>query len=227
MHAELRAAGEPVARKRVARLMRAAGLVARWRRRTVRTTDARHREPVAPDHVQRRFAPAQIAACNRVWVSDITYVPTREGWLYLAVVLDLASRRVVGWALGPSLETPLALAALEMALAQRRPPAGLVHHSDRGAQYAAAAYRARLAAAGVVASMSRAGECWDNAVAESFFATLELELIAGHDWPTRTAAAQAITRYVLLWYNPHRRHSALGYRSPMAYEQHLARRPAA
>lgn len=221
VHAELRAAGERVARKRVARLMQADGLAATRKRRRVRTTDSRHAAPIAPNRLARRFAPTQVAGPNRVWVSDITYVPTREGWLYLAVVLDLASRRIVGWAMRPTLETPLAVAALQMALTERRPASGLVHHSDRGVQYAAAPYQALLAAHGLVPSMSRRGDCWDNAVAESFFATLEFELLAQHHWATRAAAQRAIFAYVATWYNPRRRHSTLGYRSPAEYERHL------
>lgn len=221
VHAELRMAGERVARKRVARLMRLDGLAATRKRRRVRTTDSAHTAPIAPNRLARQFAPAQVAGPNRVWVSDITYVPTREGWLYLAIVLDLASRRVVGWAMRPTLETPLALAALQMALTERRPAPGLVHHSDRGVQYAAAPYQALLAAHGLVPSMSRRGNCWDNAVAESFFATLEFELLAHQRWPTRAAAQRAIFAYVATWYNPRRRHSTLGYRSPAEYERHL------
>ena len=222
VQAELRAAGERVARKRVARLMREDGLVAtRKRRRPPRPTDAVPSAPVAPNRLARQFAPAQVPGVNRVWVSDITYVPTGEGWLYLAVVLDLASRRVVGWAMRPTLETPLALAALQMALTERRPAPGLLHHSDRGAQYVASAYQAQLAAHALVPSLSRRGECWDNAVAESFFATLELELIAHHRWATRAEAQRAIFRYLATWYNPRRRHSTLGYLSPAEYERRL------
>ena len=220
VHAELRATGERVAKKRVARLMREDGLAAtRKRRRPPPTTDSAPGAPVAPNRLARQFAPT--ATPNRVWVSDITYVPTREGWLYLAVVLDLASRRVVGWAMRPTLETPLVLAALQMALTERRPAPGLLHHSDRGVQYASASYQALLAARGLVPSMSRRGDCWDNAVAESFFATLELELIAQRSWATRVEAERAIFRYVATWYNPHRRHSSLGYRSPAEYERRL------
>jgi transposase InsO family protein len=221
VHAELRAAGERVARKRVARLMRADGLAATRKRRRVRTTDSGHAAPIAPNRLARRFAPTQVAGPNRVWVSDITYVPTGEGWLYLAIVLDLASRRVVGWAMRPTLETPLALAALQMALTERRPAPGLVHHSDRGVQYAAAPYQALLATHGLVPSMSRRGDCWDNAVAESFFATLEFELLAQHRLVTRAEAQRAIFAYVATWYNPRRRHSTLGYRSPAEYERAL------
>ena len=228
VHAELRTKGEPVARKRVARLMREDGLVGRRPRRRVRTTDSQHAQPVAPNVLQRRFRVDQVPGLDRVWVSDLTYVPTREGWLFLAVVLELASRRVVGWAMRETLDADLALAALRMALADRRPTPGLLHHSDRGSQYACGEYRTLLAAHGIVASMSKRGDCWDNAVAESFFATLETELILEADWPTRDAARQAIFAYIETWYNRERRHSSLGYRSPVEYERDvLARRHAA
>ena len=220
VHEELRARGECVARKRVARLMREEGLRARVRRRFVRTTDAAHAYPLAPNVLARRFAVTSASPLNRVWVSDLTYVPTREGWLFLAVVLDLASRRVVGWAMRETLETDVALAALRMALDARRPAPGLVHHSDRGVQYASTAYRALLDAHGAIVSMSRRGDCWDNAVAESFFATLEHELLARHTWLTRAAARSGIFQYIETWYNPKRRHSTLQYRSPVQHEQH-------
>ena len=159
VHAELRAQGTRVAKKRVARLMRADGLTARQRRRRVCTTDARHPDPVAPNRLARRFGVATVPGPNCVWVADMTYVPTREGWLFLAVVLDLASRRVVGWAMRHTLTRELPLAALRMALADRRPAPGLLHHSDRGSQYASGDYRARLGAHGITASMSGAGDC--------------------------------------------------------------------
>ena len=231
VHRDLRAEGLRVGKKRVARLMRDHAMAGEApRRRPVVTTDSRHGEPIAPNVVARRFA---VSACdangvrvaaplNRVWVSDFTYVPTDEGWLYLAVVLDLGSRRVVGWAMRERMDAELALAALRMAVAGRRPAPGLIHHSDRGVQYACGAHRALLAAHGVTASMSRPGNCWDNAVAESFFATLERELIARHRWPTREAARRAIFRYIETWYNRHRRHSTLGYVSPAEYERQLA-----
>jgi putative transposase len=222
VHRALRGQGVRVGKKRVARLMREEGLVARPpRRRGVATTDSSHAHPIAPNLLGRQFDVNGVRALNTVWVGDITYVPTREGWLYLAVVLDLASRRVVGWAMRETLEADLALAALRMALATRRPAPGLIHHSDRGVQYACGEYRALLAAHGAVASMSRRGDCWDNAVAESFFATLELELIDRSDWPTRDVARRAIFRYIEAWYNPHRRHSTLDYVSPSAYERQL------
>jgi transposase InsO family protein len=228
---DLRAEGLRVGQKRVARLMRAHALAGGApRRRGVATTDSRHDEPVAPNVVARRFAVTQFdangvrvaAPLDRVWVSDLTYVPTDEGWLYLAVVLDLGSRRVVGWAMREGMDAALVLAALRMAVETRRPAPGLIHHSDRGVQYASGEYRAQLAAHAMTASMSRTGNCWDNAVAESFFATLERELIDRHRWPTRAAARRAIFRYIETWYNPHRRHSALDYRSPAEYERALA-----
>jgi transposase InsO family protein len=222
VHRDLRAEGLRVGKKRVARLMRAEGLVGQRRKAgRVRTTDSTHPHPIAPNRLERRFDVHGMPGLDRVWVSDLTYVPTAEGWLYLAVVLDLASRRVVGWAMRPSLEGGLARSALEMALTARRPAPGLLHHSDRGVQYACADYRALLTAHGIEASMSRKGDCWDNAVAESFFATLELELIARHRWVTRAAARQAIFHYIETWYNPRRRHSTLGYVSPAAYERQL------
>jgi transposase InsO family protein len=218
VHRDLRDKGLHVGKKRVARLMRQQGLVGRVRRRSVRTTDSTHPDPVAPNLLGRQFDVQGIGARDRIWVSDITYVPTREGWLFLATVLDLASRRVVGWAMRETLEVDLALSALRMALGTRRPAPGLLHHSDRGTQYAAAEYRALLAAHGMIASMSRKGDCWDNAVAESFFATLELELIVKSEWRTRDAARRAIFRYIETWYNRERLHSTLGYRSPAQYE---------
>jgi transposase InsO family protein len=221
VHVELRTQGVPVAKKRVARLMREAGLVGRRPRRRVRTTDSAHAHPVAPNVLNRQFGVDQVTGLDQVWVSDLTYVPTREGWLYLAIVLELASRRVVGWAMRETLDADLALAALRMALADRRPAPGLLHHSDRGSQYACGAYRTLLAAHGVQASMSKKGDCWDNAVAESFFATLETEVIMEADWPTRAAARQAIFAYIETWYNRERRHSSLGYRSPVQYEREV------
>lgn len=218
IHGELVAQGERVGKKRIARLMQEDGLVGRRPRRFVRTTQARAGDPVAPNRLERQFAVDQIPGPDRVWVSDITYVPTREGWVFLAIVLDLASRRVVGWAVDETLAAELALAALEMAVQQRCPAPGLLHHSDRGSQYTSADYRALLTAHGIDASMSRKGDCWDNAVAESFFATLETELILDADWATRAAARTAIAEFIEGWYNRERRHSSLGYRSPVEYE---------
>jgi putative transposase len=221
VHRELRDDGIGVGRKRIARLMRADGLVGRApRRRRILTTDSGHDDPIAPNLLDRQFDVNGVRL-NRVWVSDITYVPTREGWLYLAAVVDLGSRRCVGWAMRDTLDAGLAVSALEMAIATRRPEPGLLHHSDRGSQYACADYRAVLAAHGMIASMSRKGNCWDNAVAESFFATLELELILHARWATRDEARRAIFRYIETWYNRERRHSTLDYVSPAAYEERL------
>lgn len=227
VHAELQAQGRRVAKKRVARLMRADGLVARRPARRVRTTDSAHPYPVAPNHLDRRFAVSDIGGVDRVWASDITYIPTEQGWLYLAVVLDLGSRRVIGWAMRTTLEEGLVLDALRMALATRRPPPGLLQHSDRGSQYAGGAYQALLAAHGITGSMSHKGDCWDNAVVESFFATLEHELLADARFPSREAARRAIFAFIEVWYNRERRHSSLGYVSPAAYEAQLNARPQA
>jgi transposase InsO family protein len=221
VHQELKATGLAVAQKRVARLMREDGLVARRCRKVVRTTDSAHAEPVAPNLLGRRFAVADHPGPDRAWCGDLTYIPTREGWLYLAVLLDLATRRVVGWATGATLATALPLAALQQALRTRQPAAGLLHHTDRGAQYASQEYRAVLAAHGVQQSMSRRGDCWDNAVAESFFSTLEHELLATADFRTRPEAHRAVAAFIETWYNAERRHSTLGYVSPVQYEQLL------
>ena len=224
IHAELQARGIKCGRNRVARLMREDGLCGSHRRsRRTTTTHSVHNEPVATNVLARRFDPADLRERDRVWVADITYVPTAEGWLYLAVVLDLASRRVVGWAAADHLGHGLAVAALEQAVARRRPLPGLLHHSDRGIQYACPAYQAVLRQHGMVGSMSRVGDCWDNAVAESFFATLKTELVGAAQWPTRAAARRALAAYIDCWYNHQRRHAALGYRSPVEYERELAR----
>jgi transposase InsO family protein len=217
VHQELRALGLRCGRKRVARLMRGAGLKARSARRYRVTTQSVHRAPVAPNRLARQFDVRTIAGPDRVWAADLTYLPTQEGWLYLAVVLDLASRRVVGWALRTRLDQELALSALRMALQHRRARGGL-HHSDRGVQYASAAYRQLLTAAGFTASMSRLGNCWDNAVVESFFATLSKELLIDGDFASRAAASRAVFEFIEIWYNRQRRHSTLGYRTPAEYE---------
>lgn len=227
VHAALRATGERCGRKRVARLMREAGLRVKVRRRfRPTTTDSRHPHRVAENVLARRFGVTEIEARNRVWAGDITYVPTREGWLYLAVILELASRRVVGWSMGRTLEASLAMAALQMALDARGAGSGLVHHSDRAVQYAALDYQRLLARHQIVPSMSRRANCYDNAVVESFFATLEWELIDKSDWHTRDEARLAIFDYIEYWYNPKRRHSSLGYLSPAEYEQQLLRQAA-
>ena len=221
VHAELTAHGQRHGAKRIARLMRADGLRAKARRRFRVTTNSQHAHPIAPNVLARQFAVAPAGAPNRVWVGDITYLPTRAGWLYLAIVLDLASRRVIGWAMRHTLEGALTCEALTMALTRRRPGPGVLHHTDRGSQYAADDYRALLTAHGMACSMSRVGDCWDNAVAESFFATLKRELADDADWLTRDEARTAVFEYIEVWYNRQRRHSSLGYRSPVAYELHL------
>ena len=158
-------------------------------------------------------------APDAVWVTDITYIPTGEGWLYLAVILDLYSRGIVGWAMSERITRQLTLDALGMALARRRPPPGLLHHSDRGSQYASGDYQTALGRQGIVGSMSRRGDCWDNAVAESFFATLKVELVHDGLWPTRAAARTALFDYIEVFYNQQRRHSSLGFLSPLAFER--------
>jgi transposase InsO family protein len=221
---ELRDQGIVCGRHRVARLMRANEWRGVCRRRfRVPTTQSDHREPVAPNVLDRRFAPATIAKRDEVWAADITYLGTAEGWLYLAVVMDLGSRRILGWCADATLDQSLALRALEPALRLRRPAFGLVHHSDRGVQYACAAYQALLQQHGITCSMSRRGNCWDNAVVESFFATLKTELSSRSWWPTRAAAKEALRRWIDTWYNCQRRHGSLGMRSPLQYERDLAR----
>jgi putative transposase len=216
VHAELQADGFRAGRHRIARLMRCAGIVAVRRARHVRTTDSTHKQPIARNLLKRDFA---VDAPNRAWATDITYVRTWEGWVYLAVVIDLFSRRVVGWAADDHMRAQLPLEALAMALRSRHIDGELVHHSDRGSQYASDDYRAVLRARGIACSMSRRGNCWDNAVAESFFATLKTELIDRVNWATRSAAIGAIEEYIRDFYNRDRRHSYLGYLTPAEFEQ--------
>jgi len=226
IHRELRRHNCWVARKRVARLMQAQGLrgcrTKRWRC----TTDSAHNLPVAANVLNRQF---DVAAPNQTWVTDITYIWTHEGWLYLAVVLDLFARRVVGWGLATHMRTELVADALEMALGRRCPPAALIHHSDRGSQYASEAYQKLLSDSQIVVSMSRRGNCWDNAVAESFFATIKGELIDRQSWPTKRMVREAVPEYLEVFYNAHRLHSSLGYRTPNDYEKEFllnaAKRP--
>jgi len=214
----LRAQGTRCARKRVARLLRAAGLVGCYRRRRARTTVAEPAHTPAPNLVARDFsAPSR----DRLWIGDSTYVATAEGWLYLAILADGYSRRVVGWAMADHLRAELATDALVMALGRRRPAAGLVHHTDRGGQYTAMAYQSRLAARGITCTMSRAGECLDNAMAERFFSTRKAELVEAHYWPTRAAARLALFAWLEVWYNRQRRHSALASHSPVNFEEQL------
>jgi len=212
---DLREKGIRVSRKRVARLMRERGFVARRRRRFQATTDSKHAFPVAANVLMREF---QVEAPNTAWVTDITYVGTQEGWLYLAVILDLFSRRVVGFAMSDRITRELVLEALRRALVQRPGVRDLIHHSDRGSQYASHDYRRALERAGITCSMSRRGNCWDNAVAESFFGTLKVELLHELPLPTRAQAEEAIAEYIEDFYNVLRRHSSLDYQSPLAFE---------
>jgi putative transposase len=214
IHAELAAQGLPIGRKRVARLMRAVGLQG-VSRRTVRTTVRDETTRPAPDLVDRQFT---TAGPDRLWVADITDVPTWGGFLYLAVVLDAWSRRVIGWAMASHLRTELVLAALDMALAQRR-PTDVIHHSDQGCQYTSLAFGRRCRDAGVRPSMGSVGDAYDNAMCESFFATLECELLDRERFRTQADARLAVFDFIEGWYNPHRRHSALDYLSPMSYER--------
>ena len=211
--------GCPGARHRIARLMRADGLQGRSRRRfRVVTTDSRHDEPIAPNHLANAPVPS---GPDQVWVTDITYIPTDEGWLYVAGVLDLWSRRLIGWAMGDSLDTSLPSAALAMALRQRRPKHALLHHSDRGVQYASRSYRAQLAAHRLHASMSRKGNCYDNATMEAFWSTLKNELVHRTRFVSRDQARLALFDYIEVFYNRVRIHSSLGFKSPLDYESNL------
>lgn len=216
----LRERGQRCGRMRIARLMRQAGLAHRFRRRfrPVSLTDSNHNLPIAPNHLLHQ---PPVSKPDAVWVADITYVPTDEGWLYVAGLLDRCTRRCIGWAFGDTLATTLPLAALDMALQHRRPPAGLVHHSDQGVQYASAAYRHRLAQAGVIPSMSRRGNCYDNAMMESFWSTLKRELVHRFEFATRAEARAAIFEWIEVFYNRERFHSALGYQSPVDFETQL------
>ena len=215
IHAELAEDGVHVARKRVARLMREMGLAGISRRKGTQTTRRDDTARRAPDLVERRF---QADAPDQLWVADITYVPTWAGFLFLAVVVDACSRRVVGWSMANHLRTELVLEALNMALWQRRPDS-VVHHSDQGCQYTSYAFGKRCREMGVVPSMGSVGDCYDNAMAESFFATLECELLDRRKFPTQAEARMAIFEYIEGWYNPHRRHSRLDYRSPVNFER--------
>ena len=216
LHRALRADGIRISEKRVRRLMRSAGIIAEGRRAFRLTTDSAHAWPIAANTLARQFA---IAAPHQQWAADITALPTRAGWCYLAVVLDLGSRRVVGWAIRTSLEVELVLAAMHVALGSR--PAPRLHHSDRGAQYASSMYRALLEQRGIAVSMSRIGNCWDNAPVESFFSSLKAELVSRVRWATPREAEAAVADH-LRFYNHQRLHSALNYRSPSQYEASCA-----
>ncbi len=216
VHAALRRQGRGVSRGRIERLMHRYGIRAIMARpRRVRTTDSRHDLPIAPNLIARDFtAPAP----NRVWLADITYIPTAEGWLYLAAVMDLFSRKIVGWAMRDHMQVELASAALTMAIDQQRPQAGLIHHSDRGVQYASRPYRNALTRAGIAASMSRKANCYDNAPMESFFHTLKTELVHHRDYNTRAEARRDVFAFIEGFYNRTRLHSALGYIAPSEME---------
>jgi putative transposase len=216
IHAELVARGEPCCVNTVARLMRQEGIPAKTKRKFRVTTDSNHDRPVAENVLDRQFEPE---APNQAWTADITYVATGEGWLYLAAVEDLYSRRIVGWSMGSRIDSRLVVDAMEMALAGRRPGGGLVAHSDRGSQYASEHYQGVLARHGIVCSMSRRANCWDNAPMESFFASLKKELTRGEIFATREEARASLFEYIEVFFNRIRRHSSLGYKSPAEYER--------
>jgi putative transposase len=215
---KLRSGGLKVGRFRVRMRMKTLGLEVRAKRRFKVTTDSNHRLPVAPNVLNRDFSPE---AANRVWGTDITYLWTAEGWVYLAIVIDLYSRRVVGWSMDERMTKALVIRALMMAINVRRPSAGLIHHSDRGSQYASDAYQRLLKQHGMICSMSRKGNCWDNAPVESFFGSLKREWTGDRDYRTRREAVSDVREYVAIYYNSKRLHSTLGYRTPIDHEQKL------
>lgn len=223
VHAQLQREGVSGSPNRVGRLMSAEGLCGLRRCRFKATTNSRHGFPVAPNLLARNFT---AAAPDQVWVSDITYLACEEGWEYLATVMDLHSRRIVGWAMQSTLERSLTLRALEMAISQRRPDPGLIHHSDRGVQYACGDYQTALQKQGIVPSMSRKGDCWDNAPKESFFGTLKCELGLHGLRPPREQAHRKVFEYIEVFYNRQRLHSSLGYQTPVAFEMQSAARAA-
>jgi putative transposase len=222
IHVELKDRGMKCSRKRVARLMRVNGITAQYKRRRMRTTDSSHKNPIANNHLNREFTATEP---NTKWAGDITGIETGQGWLYLAVILDLYSRRVIGWSMSAHRDEELVERALSMALMQRHPKAGLLHHTDRGSQYTSQAYQALLTDADIVCSMSRKGNCWDNAPTESFFGTLKRECTHRQNYQTHVQARQSIFDYIETFYNRKRRHSALGYLSPLAYEQQKRKEP--
>jgi len=216
VHAELQARGVRCGRQRVARLMRTAGLQGKGKRKYRVTTMSDPTYPLAANLLERQFG---VNEPNTVWVGDLTYLPTREGWLYLSVLIDLYSRRVVGWAMSERITTALPLAALEMAYKGRRPAPGLVHHTDRGSQYASWSYQRALRRMGAVPSMSRKGDCWDNAVVESFLASLKRELLDGRVLESRAQARLEVFEYIEVFFNRQRRHSTLGFLAPVLFEE--------
>ena len=215
IHAALKKRGEACGLHRVERLMQAAGIRSKMRRKFTRTTNSNHPHPIAPNLLDRQFT---VSAANQVWVSDITYIATDEGWLYLASTLDLYSRMVVGWAMSESMPASLVESALQMAIDRRSPPAGMLHHSDRGVQYAAHAFQGLLEQHGITCSMSRKGNCYDNAVKESFFHTLKTELCDHEHYKTRAEARASVFEFIEVFYNRQRLHSTLGYCSPAEFE---------
>jgi transposase InsO family protein len=219
VHRQLRRDDVCIGRKRVERLMRSDGLRGRIRRRFRTTTDSDHALPVAPNTLNRQFS---IDSPDQVWAGDITYIPTKSGWGYLAVILDLHSRMVVGWALANHMRTELVVCALMAALGSREPAPKLLHHSDRGSQYASQAYRSHLAQHGIEVSMSRRGDCYDNAVVESFFGTLKQELVHHERWADLTQARAAIHDYIEIFYNRQRLHSSLDFRTPFEVDEEAA-----
>jgi putative transposase len=214
--ADLRQANIDCCRETVRRIMNQMGLFSRVKRKFVHTTDSDHGMAVAENLLDRDFTAAVV---NKKWVADITYIPTEQGWLYLAAVMDLYSRRIIGWAMSEHIDSDLVTSALQMAISQRKPQAGLLHHSDRGSQYASDNFQDLLADNGIVCSMSRKGNCWDNACMESFFGSLKAEWVRDKKYSSFTEAKKDIFKYVEIFYNRRRRHASLGYLSPAAYEE--------
>ncbi|WP_372240909.1 IS3 family transposase [Pseudomonas sp. FSL R10-1350] len=212
----LQAQGIEVGLYKIRGLMHSNGLRSAWKRKFVHTTDSKHDLPIAENVLNRQFEPE---AVNKAWVADITYIRTRSGWLYLAVVLDLFSRKVVGWSMAPNMPAELVCSAMQLAIAQRQPPPGLIAHSDRGSQYASASYRALLARNDMQQSMSRKGNCWDNSVMERFFLSLKMERVWRRDYANHAEAIRDITEYIVGFYNNERLHSKLGYLPPTVYER--------
>ena len=215
IHAELKDRQGHCGKKRIARLMRESGIRAKQKKKFKATTDSKHSHPVAPNLLQRNF---EAAMPDQKWLADITYIPTREGWLYLAAILDLHSKIIVGWSMASRMTKSLVLEALEMAVGRRHPGPGLIHHTDRGSQYACGDYQRALRSHGMICSMSRKGDCWDNAPMESWFHTLKTELVNHRDYLTRVQAKADIFEYIEVFYNRSRRHSGLGYMTPAQYE---------
>lgn len=218
----LHAKGMEIGIYKIRRMMRANGLRSAWKRKFVHTTDSKHDLPVAENVLNRQFEPE---AVNTAWVADITYIRTRSGWLYLAVVLDLFSRKIVGWSMAPNMPAELVCSAMQLAVVQRQPPPGLIAHSDRGSQYASASYRALLARNEMQQSMSRKGNCWDNSVMERFFLSLKMERVWRRDYANHAEAIRDITEYIVGFYNNERLHSKLGYLPPTVYERAMASKP--